>query len=179
MTARVPKTNFNSQWGLVSETGGDAVPTTPVAADDGDGVPPLVDAFGRPFVNLVGGGPSGTAAPATGPPTNILRLQSINIALLQVPAPITLWSLYAASPADDAFFMVFDQNVAPIVGTIPTYVFQVMKEDYILESFAGIGGIMPSGTNAWFGWSGTYETYDASPPGIAGEYRRRILYSSP
>ena len=52
-----PKDGANVQAVLVSDTGGDAVPATPAAAADGDGVPPLGDPFGRFWVNVVGGGP--------------------------------------------------------------------------------------------------------------------------
>lgn len=52
-----PKNAQNTQWGLVSDTGGDAVPAFPPAAAQGQGAPPLVDLWGRPFVNVIGAGP--------------------------------------------------------------------------------------------------------------------------
>ena len=52
-----PKDGQNVQAELVSTTGGDAVPASPAAAANGDGVPPLSDEFGRPWVRVVGGGP--------------------------------------------------------------------------------------------------------------------------
>ena len=52
-----PKDANNGQYGLVSDTATDPIPAFPAAAAEGDGVPPLVDPFGREVVVIAGGIP--------------------------------------------------------------------------------------------------------------------------
>jgi len=130
-----PKDGTNGQFGLVSPTGEDLVPATPAAADLGDGVPPLTDAFGRIWVRIAAGGGMPSLGNVGVIPTAITQADSVErsegdgtIRLIVPAAPSKWFKVSAISKSAKAWVMLFNGAAAPVIGASPQFTWFLDKD---------------------------------------------------
>jgi hypothetical protein len=127
-----PKNAFNEQWGNVALDGGDAAPASQTAAANNEGKPPLVDAYGRPWVNVLGSGPGGESKVIPVPGATGAAVDSLQHAQIIGDPPAALIAagpgkFYLASAINpvslDRWLQVFDLAAAgpPVNGDIPIF----------------------------------------------------------
>ncbi len=127
-----PKNAAFTQFGNVALDGGDAAPASQTAAANNQSKPMLVDAYGRPWVNLLGSSPTGTMKEIPVPGATGAAVDSLQHAAIIGGPPA---ALIAAGPGkfylaagtnpilDDRFLQVFDLAAAgpPVDGNVPIF----------------------------------------------------------
>jgi len=143
------KTEFNNQFGLVSLTGGDLVPATPLPAADGDGLPMLLDEFGRPWVRVAGGGEVQPIPPQPGFEKAASRASIIGAAIL--PVSLAANSLYWCSAMNDkgsaAYLQVFNSGI-PVPAAVPDFSWRIPNsamQTPLLINFGPFGLFLSAG----------------------------------
>lgn len=170
-----PKTAFNNQWGQASDDGASAVPADVAPVGVGDGIAPLVDRFGRPYVNVVGGAggadpvalkpetPNATAANSTVINTgSSLGVTGVSAVAARLYA---LWCVNRANAL--VFFQVHDKAVSPVLGDFPAFAAPIPPQAtfrHLYVSFGPLGLFLASGIS--IGVSNNSTTFDGT--GVVG-----------
>lgn len=173
-----PKDLQFTQFALVSETGDGQPPATPPAANNGDGVPLLVDEYGRPWVRI-----AGDAMPAsqvsvipTANPDEELSVFSGNGTAAVVKAQAgRLYSLTAADAETNSYIHIFNKAAAPIAGDVPLIVLGRVStpgDASLHASYQPIG--IPFSAGIAVGGSTTLSPF--TPTGAPGSYRIFCAY---